>query len=83
MADQDKKRLVVTVTGYPDQLSAFVKLCKTFDYLGAAGCSRTVQIPYDGDGRARLRFDFGSTDVSGVEAVKDTDSDIVRVPGID
>ncbi len=68
-------RLDLTVTGSEECLAAFVQLCKTMDLLGRAGASRTIRVPYDGDGAARLRFDYGSTDVSEVEGPVDADLD--------
>ncbi len=68
-------RLDVTVVGSEENLAAFVQLCKTMDLLGRAGASRTIVVPYDGDGAARLRFDFGATDVTDVEGPAEADLD--------
>ncbi len=69
----------MTVTGTEENLTSFVEVCKLMDLMGRAGSSRTINVHYDGDGAARLRFDFGDTDVSGVEvdeSVLDTGRDI-------
>jgi len=76
MADDDEMTLVATVTGREEHLSQFVELCKTMHLLGSAGASRTIEVHYDGDGAARLRFDFGETDVDDIvvpESVMDED----------
>jgi hypothetical protein len=79
---QEMKTLSVTVTAPEDQLSSFVHLCKTIQYLCSIGSSRTVEIPVDGDGNADMRFDFGETDISEIEPVRETGSRSMRVPGI-
>lgn len=71
----DDARLDLTIVGSEPCLAAFVQLCKTMELLGSAGASRTIRVPYDGDGAARLRFDFGPTDVSGVEGPVEADLD--------
>ena len=78
----EEQNLSVTVTGPPDQLGSFVQLCKTIQYLCAAGSSRTVMLDVDGDGSGHLRFDFGDLDHSGVEIPEITGDHRVRVAGI-
>lgn len=73
--------VVVTVTGPEDQLAAFVEACKAIETLGQVGASRDVIVPVDGDGAASLRFDYGETDVSEIEA-PEIDGDDVRITGI-
>lgn len=63
----------VTVSGPPDQVSAFLALCDTVDYLGSVGASRVIRVDADGDGALRLRFDFGDTEVE--RAVEGSDLD--------
>lgn len=74
-------QITVTVTGEEDQLAAFAQLCLLMGNLGAVGASRTIQIEYDGDGNAGLQFDFGTTDVTGVET-PDFDDDAQIIIGI-
>lgn len=77
MADEyEELELHVTVVGTEDVLASFVQLCKTMDMLGWAGASRTIQCHYDGDGNARLAFEFGETNVDDIvveESVMDED----------
>lgn len=79
---QPDQTLVVTVSGPPDQLSAFAQLCLTIENLCAIGASRTVELDVDGDGSGALSFDFGDTDVSDVDPVETDDGSTVRVAGI-
>lgn len=58
------------------QLAQFIGLCKIIEQLGAVGASRTIKLWVDGDGSARLRFDFGETDVSGVEIPSFDENDL-------
>jgi hypothetical protein len=78
----DLKKITVNVVGPQDQLRAFVELCKTIQWLGDVGASRTVQVDVDGDGAACLRFDFGALDHSDVKPAPDTNGGTVRVAGI-
>lgn len=78
----DRKKITVSVVGPEDQLRSFVQLCKTIEWLGDVGASRTVIVDVDGDGSACLRFDFGALDHSAVDPIEDTDGDTVRVTGI-
>jgi len=71
----------VTVTGPPDQLASFAQACKAIGYLCSVGSSRNVVVPVDGDGAGALRFDFGDTDVEGVEVPEDDGNDM-RIRGI-
>lgn len=64
------------------QLQGFARLCKAIQWLGSAGCSRTVQIDIDGDGAARFRFE-GLPETGDLDMERLSDSDVVRVPGID
>lgn len=76
MSDTDEMTLVVTVTGSEEHLSKFAELCKMMGLLGSAGASRVIEVHYDGDGAARLKFDFGDTDVDDIvidESVMDED----------
>lgn len=77
----DLKQIKVSVVGPEDQLRSFVQLCKTIQFLGSVGASRTVTVDVDGDGAACLKFDFGKLDHSAVEPA-DIDNDVVRVAGI-
>lgn len=52
----DKVKRTYTIEGLPDQLDKLEEAMSMMDWLGMAGASRTVQIHYDGDGRARMRF---------------------------
>jgi hypothetical protein len=79
----DRKKITVSVVGPEDQLRSFVELCKTIEWLGEVGASRTVKIDVDGDGAACLRFGFGALDHSAVEPAPDTNGgDEIRVTGI-
>ena len=78
----DKLHIEMTVEGTLQELTSFVELCKVMDLLGSAGASRLIRVPYDGDGSARLKFDFGTTDVSMVEideAIMDQDEITVSI----
>jgi hypothetical protein len=78
----DRKKITVSVVGPEDQLRSFVQLCKTIEWCGDVGASRTVQVDVDGDGAACLKFDFGKLDHSAVEPAEDTNGDTIRVTGI-
>jgi len=82
LAAVDRKSIILTVTGPPDQLGSFVQLCKTIEALCSLGASRTVKVAVDGDGSGNLRFDFGTLDHSGVAVAEITGDDAVRVSGI-
>ena len=63
-----------------EQLGEFVGLCKTIESLGGIGASRTIRLDVDGDGAARLQFDYGDSDVASVATPgedSDFDDDIV------
>lgn len=65
MAEEDTRSYIEVKVTAPDDtdLAAFIQLCKTIEHLGSVGASRDIRVPVDGDGSARLRFDFGDTDV--------------------
>lgn len=63
----EKRYTTIKVTGREDHLTKFIQLCKTLKYLGSVGSTRTIKVWFDGDGAARLNFDYGDTDVSNVE----------------
>ena len=50
-------------------LATFIQFCKTIQNCCAHGASRTLSLIVDGDGSASLKFDFGATDVTGVEPI--------------
>ena len=57
----DKKRVVnLKVYGDEKQITQFLEFCKKMEYMGNIGSSRVVPVYVDGDGRGRLRFDFGN-----------------------
>lgn len=74
--------LQVTVTGPPEQLSAFAEWCLTVEKLCGDGASRTIECDVDGDGSGSLRFDFGDTDVSSITPADYDGSGTVRTTGI-
>lgn len=52
----DLKKIKLEVTGTEKHLATFVQLCRTLDYLGNVGSTRSVHVWFDGDGAARLDF---------------------------
>jgi hypothetical protein len=78
-SDGKSNRVYIDVrasAGDDNDLSRFIQLCKTIEYLSSVGASRDIRVPVDGDGSASLKFDFGDTDVNDVE-VPDIDDEIV------
>jgi 2'-5' RNA ligase len=67
---------VRVVSSNPDDLAAFVQLCKLIGQLCGVGASRDVRVAVDGDGSGALKFDFGDSDVSDV-MVPNIDEDLV------
>jgi hypothetical protein len=67
---------VRVVSTNPDDLAAFIQLCKLIGQLCGVGASRDIRVAVDGDGSGALKFDFGDSDVSDVQ-VPDIDDELV------
>lgn len=76
-----ERSVIITVSGPDDQLISFVKMAKTIEFLCVAGASRTIEIDVDGDGSGALRFDYGKTNVEGINPAS-IDDDPIRLTGI-
>lgn len=68
MSDSKNSLVYVTlkVSGNEEHLARFLQLCKTLEYLGDVGATRTVKAWFDGDGAARLNFDSEDFDLGTV-----------------
>ena len=55
-----KRSVQLKIYGDDAQILQFLELCKKMEYMGNIGSSRLVPVYVDGDGRGRLRFDFGN-----------------------
>ena len=63
----EKKYMMIRAEGFDDQLAVLAQFLKTVQHCGSIGHTTTLHLWYDGDGAARMKFDFGEVDVSGVE----------------
>lgn len=79
MSKVENKHITIKVTGREDHLTKFIQLCKTMQYLGSLGSSRTVQVWFDGDGSARLNFDYTDTDARDVSILGDNPLEEYRI----
>lgn len=68
------KYINVKVTGNEENLAQFISLCKRIEDLGRVGSTDTIKVWVDGDGAARLDFDFKDTDVTQVSPAPYSDS---------
>lgn len=69
--------VTLKVSGNPEHLAQFLQICKTLEYLGDVGATRTIKTWFDGDGGARLNFDSDDFDLKTIPALpaKDDGSD--------
>lgn len=53
-----KQYIDIRVTGYTLELLEFLKVCKTIEYLGTIGSSKSIKVNVDGDGSGKLSFEI-------------------------
>ena len=63
------KSVNIKVVGEERELLQFLSLCAKMDFLGSIGSSRDIDVFYDGDGSARLRFECIVSEINKSEEI--------------
>jgi hypothetical protein len=55
---ENQKTLKIEATGREENLNVLINFLRMVQYCGDVGSTRTIELWVDGDGAARMNFDF-------------------------